>query len=538
MPIEIVYYNTERNGWLEQKLGEFGSVSVESGEDRRGFLVALSQAVSRCDIIIAVGAVSTLSGTLAKGLGLPLTPIDWDAIGIKGEEGASLPQGALPLLVDGSVYGMIIESAAQCIIAIDSDESAVKHLTETYITDYVKAIGSKPSGAADDRATETESGQSESAENISGKSNEPDVSDKAEESVAEEVSQAPSQTEQEDGPQIQPVEYIDQAPYENDGDSQPDIFADIENDDFLMLDVKKHRHGGLIALICIIAVLVIGTAAGFFGYTLWWVPKQYDDAQALFKSEYNTDIATSAQIGALPSDYSMKFASLYAQNPDVIGWISADSIGISLPIVTGAGKQADYYESRLFDGRTSKYGTPYIKYAYDTAVNVNPNLVVYGNNFGDGRAFAGVEKLLDKATAQSTAIRTDSVFYGEDGWQIFSVMLLAADGSEYNYADNFSTMTAAERITALKNALKLSKVDLGISESDFDSIGLNDTFLTLVAPYSADKSKVVVAMAIREKREAEYSAPIAETEPQDGSSDLSEQSETDSQANSDTATED
>lgn len=485
MPIEIVYYNTERNEQLEQRLGEFGTVAASSGEDKRSFLIALSEAVGRSDIIITVGAVDKLAATLSKGLSLPLVPIDWSAIGIAGEEGAALPQGALPLLVDGSVYGMIIESASQCIIAVDDDRTAVEHLTETYISAYLSALSGSDGTSPD--------------------SDQPSQETATEQAVETPEESAPEQYEDSEDygvPHIQPVEYFsEEQPNEPDA---PDIFADIEDDDFLIIESKKSRHGWLIALICILVALAIGVGGGYFGYNYWWVPKQYDDSVSSARELYDS---SEVKIGTIPAEYALQFGALYFENSDIIGWINSKTLGIDLPIVSAAGKQNGYYQTHLFDGAVNKYGTPHIKYPYDTVSNINPNLVVYGNNYGGGRAFANVEKLLDTATARDADITTDSVFYGSDSWRIFSVMVLDEIGGDYDYTDNYGSLTSDQRRVNLKGALNRSRVDLGMTESDMDAVGLDDTFLTLVTPYSAEQGKVVVVMAIRKKSDTLNSAP-------------------------------
>ncbi len=503
MPIEAVYYNSARNDELEQKLSYYGEVKVSAGEDKRSFLMALSEAVGRSDIIIAIGSVSSLAATLAKGLGMPLTPIDWSTIGISGEEGAALPQGALPLLVDGSVYGMIIESGSQCIIAVDDDPTAIAHLTDTYILTYLAAV-SKPDLEAATPAKVQEQPSDDSAEEYRHE-------------------------------HIQPVEhFVDEV--EEDDDESPDLFAGIEDEDFLLIDDRKRGKGLIVALIIVASVIVLAAVGGYFGYAHWWVPKQYDDTAAAVKDKYSSG---TLEIGSIPSEYSLRFGELFNANGDIIGWISADGISLDAPIVTAASKPAGYYGSHLFDGTANKYGTPHIKYAYDADANVNPNLVVYGNNFGDSRAFADVERLLDASVASNVKLHTDSVFYSEDSWRLFSVMVLDEGGAEFNYADNLNSVTPEKREEFARNALTLSKVSLGVTASDLSGIGYNDAFLTLVTPYSKEKGKVVVAMAIRIKPDSEVVIPSFDETSSDASSDASSDLSSDvssDASSSDTAT--
>ncbi len=486
MSIDVVYLKSAQISDFEEKLRKFGIVTTAVGEDRRSFLMALSEAVGRSDVIITVGEISSLAKVLSKGLSMPLAPVNWDAIGISGDADVALPQGSLPLIVDGSVYGMIIESASQCIIAMDDDKAVIDYLSDTYISSYLDAICS------------------------------------ADESVAE-----PSIEKEEEYPEIQPVEHFEELEAnELEQAEDTDLFADIEEEDFVVIDDRRRKKGWLVAVIIVLAVVIAAAVGGFFGYTKWWQPKQYDDVNEAALKMYSSG---SLEIGSIPAEYALRFGELYNKNDDIIGWISADGISIEAPIVTEAGAEDGYYSNHLFDGSLNAYGTAHIKYAYDTVTNVNPNLVVYGNNFGDGRAFSDIEKLLDSNVASAVTLHTDSVFYGEDTWELVSVMTVNEDGSEYNFADNFATLTAEQRLEQVKIALSLSRVALGKTEADFANIGLSDTFLTLVAPYSEDSNKAVVAFAVRVKTGNENSTPIVENEPADDAS-----SEASSNTSSDT----
>lgn len=219
----------------------------------------------------------------------------------------------------------------------------------------------------------------------------------------------------------------------------------------------------------------------------------YEVSIAEAKDKYTNATAEDASDAGMPEEYSVKFAALYKQNADVISWLKIEGLGIDTPVVTGARHSANYYENHLFNGKSNPYGTPYIKYAYDTAANINPNLVIYGNNKGDGKAFGKLEGLL-QGIGKVKSVKTDSALFGEEKWDIISVMLVDKEGKEYNFADNFKELDADARAEMIKTALKKSKVNTGAT---IDSVELTDNFMTLVTPYSKDKNKVVVVVAKR-----------------------------------------
>lgn len=551
MPIKIVYYNAPADEWLEKKFSGFGEVSSASGNSKREFLIAMSAAVSECNVIVAIGGISSLVSTLSKGLGLPLAPVDWNLIGITSEDDAELPQGALPLIIGGSVYGMILESGNQCIIAMDSDDNAVRHLTDTYVIPYINAIAA---GKASDADADSEASDPNPEAAQSDDSDKTDVTPAAAGDITSPVEDAATAAPEDDGENNTVVENVE-APSNQDGDStdkdesetyrngdenhdensdspekdliesgkaapssfddvrtikfieedefnknsefdgdDEDGFDDLEDDsDLFSLDAPKKKHHIITKIICTVLALIILAGGGYAGYSYWWIPKICDDAY----SEARTMYSKSSDASSMPANYLSRFGSLYKKNNDVIGWIKIDKLNINLPVVTEAKRSAGYYKTHLFNGSASSYGTPYIKHYYGDS-SPNPNLVIYGANSKDGRMFSRIEMLLDKSTAKSIGkIQTDSVLNSYEKWQLFSVMILDATASnaEFNYSDNFSRLSAEQCSAQAKKALKLSKVDLGFTASDFENVSYSDNFLTLVTPYSKDASKVVVAMA-------------------------------------------
>ncbi len=482
MSVEIVYYNTASITQLETDLSQLGDVNSALCEDRRSFLIALSKAVSVSNTTVAVGKIDTLSTVLSKALSLPLTPVDWSSLGIQQAAEIALPKGALPLLVGGSVYGMIIENASQCIIAVDDDPQALEHITETYVVPYLYAV------MKDSQQTEEVTFAEEPQEEAPAEEPADAVAD-------EPMTDLPEQEEPE-----QPTHIVEK-PEPADAVEEPvaqetDLFSDIEEGDFLNLTEEKKKHGFWIALICILAVLIVGIAGGYFAYTKWWQPKQYDESLKVAKTAYSQYSAVDAENIDFPYDYSVKFASLYKQNPDIIAWLKVDGLSIDTPVVTAANHSTGYYDSHLFDGQSNPYGTPHINYAYDTATNINPNLVVFGNNTKDGKAFSQIEDMLTvNGYKKVKSITTDSTLFGEEKWRVLSVMIVSSDGSEYNFNDNFKSLSMQSRTAMVKDAINRSRVNTGITAEMIGDVESTDLFLTLVTPYSQDKTKMVVVLA-------------------------------------------
>lgn len=492
MLVELIYFAAPGNAALEQKLSALTEFTMRRGEDRRSFLTELAQAIGESQVALAVGSVSNLATALSRGLGLPLEPVDWRQFGVDGDADTLLPKGALPLIVDRSVYGMILESGDQCIIAMDSDEAAAEHLYDTYIGPYLQALAPSEEDAA------------AAAEPDGGEDLPPLAEDRAEEPVSDaaDAAEATEKTAPDAEPETEEPDEDAAVPAEEPGEEKPaeaahseginerpseyDAFADIENTDVdFMFDKPKKGRRIWVAVVCVVLALLLAGGAGWYFLLRDEVGQNY--YAELMKSYGDTGDAEQLP-EAFKNVYLTRFGALYLENPDVIGTVTLPLSDSMFPVVTATNRDEGFYTHRRFDGHWSLSGTPYITTAYDEN-NANPNLVIHG-----GTLFASLSRLLeDSAASQSNRITTDSILYGEDEWEIFSVM--QPEGTQQlDYTSNFADLTAEERLAVVQKALSLSKVDFGYTASDFDNVGLSSNFLTLIGD---DHGKTVVVMARR-----------------------------------------
>ena len=75
-----------------------------------------------------------------------------------------------------------------------------------------------------------------------------------------------------------------------------------------------------------------------------------------------------------------KYAALFAQNNDFIGWIKIDGTNVNYPVMQTPNKP-DFYLKHSFDKSYSDYGVPYIDEACMTGIS--NNLVIYGHHMND-----------------------------------------------------------------------------------------------------------------------------------------------------------
>lgn len=487
--IELIYYASARNEWIEEKINECAQVNISSGEDRKGFLTALAAAITKSNICITVGDIEMLSKALAKSLGLELCTVNWAQFGITGDPDATLPQGALPLAVDGKACGMILESGCQCIIAVDDDDAAVKHLFNAYIYPYITAVSETQVEIEVKAEAETEPVQETEAPAEVEPELEPVPEVQNQAIIPEFVAEAEAEVEPEPETEAQaPVaEVKNRRGVINHNNGEYDIFADMSDENIDLSpdddddDMPRRRFT---PILCVVLALLIVAAS------CYWFVIPYFKGSANYYSGLMTQYGNVGNTDLLPDDFSNKhltrFGAMYLVNSDVIGVVNVNGVGINLPVVSAANKEADYYSNHRYDGKFSFAGTPHILEKYDESTSL-PNMVIYGDSL-----FSELEQLTQPSTAKNIkTIKTDSILYGEDEWDVFSAFV--CEEVDKAFTNNFAELSEEKRIATVKKALSKSAVSFGFKAEDFDNVGLNTNFVTLIGKASDNKYVVVMA---------------------------------------------
>lgn len=466
MTVELIYFAAPRDPALEERLAA-ACAAPRTGETRKAFLLALSEALEASAVALTVGDTAALSDALSRGLGLPPTAVDWAALGVEGDPDALLPKGALPLLWESKVRGFILESGPQAILALDKENALP--LFDAYLAPYLEArADAEPAQPAAPEAPDEPD-----------EPDEPLPANEDEDALPEGVRMTPEEPAY-------------------------DVFAGMEHADIGLPpeeEAPKKKRKVWIPVLCVLLALLL--ALGGAGY--WYLALRDGGAEGYYgtlMADVYRAFGDVAESGDYPSEYLLRFGALYEINPDVIGTVTVKGAGIDLPVVSAAGKE-DYYKLRRFDGTFALYGTPYTNASYSEA-DVNPNLVIRG-----GSLFEGLNAL--SQGVGTAAVTTDSVLYGEDAWEIIAV-LTVDDAGLANYDDSFAALTAAQRQARAKAALRASLCSTGLTEADLDNVGLSTNFLTLLTPSTSESGKTLVVFA-RRAAKADFEATPSGEEP-------------------------
>ena len=150
------------------------------------------------------------------------------------------------------------------------------------------------------------------------------------------------------------------------------------------------------------------------------------------QSIYNSSEVSPELIANLPEGASEDFATLYAQNSDVMGWLSIPNADMNYVVVQSKDSVSaatdKYLYSKNWKGEDAKYGWPYI----DQRCHINKdgnisNIVIYGHNMyplDETLFFSNLVKYESLDYYKQNPIIFFDTLYGKGTYKIFAVMLL------------------------------------------------------------------------------------------------------------------
>lgn len=144
-------------------------------------------------------------------------------------------------------------------------------------------------------------------------------------------------------------------------------------------------------------ILVFIGSAGYLGYYFYNIKKSESGFETLKMKlkgdvEVKTDFATPDE-PLEPLEYvdingvkvQAKFADLYTQNNDFMGWLKIDDTGIDYPVMFTPNDE-EYYIHRDYEGAYSSSGTLFIGKLSDP-ITPSDNVIIYGHNMKAGTMF-------------------------------------------------------------------------------------------------------------------------------------------------------
>lgn len=195
-------------------------------------------------------------------------------------------------------------------------------------------------------------------------------------------------------------------------------------------------------LVVIISLLVFLGCLAIFGYMF----KEQRDNNNLDKiyAQEMTNSAQSAWVDIkakypnvqFPEGMQVKFASLYAQNQDLAGWIRIPGLGIDYPVL----QNGDFYLRHNFNGDYSAYGAPFLD-KENRIQPLNQNTVIYAHSMRrDDQMFTNLKAYKTVDGFKENPIIEFSTLYKDYKFKVYAVMITNGSSKGDNgYLFNYTT---------------------------------------------------------------------------------------------------
>jgi len=258
---------------------------------------------------------------------------------------------------------------------------------------------------------------------------------------------------------------------------------------------KVRKRLQLILFILLSALFVIAGAALWIDYSDYaHEDNQFKELAHIVSDIDSPSSSTSANMGieseptADEEGMLPQYASLYARNADMAGWVVVDGTTINYPVMYSVDED-NFYLSHDFDRNKSRSGVPFI----DGRCSLDPvstNTIIYGHHMKNGTMFTPLTKFEDEAFyRQHQMIRFDTL-YEQHEYEIISVFesyIFQKSEDAYRHYD-FINATGKEEFDEFIGVInKRALYDTG------KTAAYGDELLTLITcEYHADYGQLVV----------------------------------------------
>ena len=236
-----------------------------------------------------------------------------------------------------------------------------------------------------------------------------------------------------------------------------------------------------------------------------------DDTGDDISNEYNkgwNDLFAQYPNLDFPEGMNIKYAYLYAVNPELVGWIRIPNTNLDVQVVQT--EDNDKYLKKDFYGKTSRYGCPYMDYRNNSQY-LDDNTVIYGHHMSDGLMFSNLDKYKTLDGYKDSPVIQFDTLYDTYYFKVIGAFVTnskPSDDNEYIFNYTVTSFSSDEKF--------MSFVDEVRAKSFFTTgvqVQADDKLLTLsTCSYEfGDARLVVVARLCRDGEEPAVDTSTATT---------------------------
>lgn len=180
-----------------------------------------------------------------------------------------------------------------------------------------------------------------------------------------------------------------------------------------------------------------------------------------------------------------KYAAVYAQNNDFVGWLCIEGTNINYPVMQTP-EDPNYYLKRAFNRSYSDYGVPYVQ--ENCALGISDNIVIYGHNMSNGSMFADLCCYEKKSFWEAHPIIHFDTLSGYGEYEIVTVFKTVAYSQEgFKYYHFVDAESEVDFDAFLAQCRELELYDTGVDAE------YGDQLITLsTCEYSRKNGRMVI----------------------------------------------
>ncbi|MBQ9278716.1 MAG: class B sortase [Lachnospiraceae bacterium] len=183
-----------------------------------------------------------------------------------------------------------------------------------------------------------------------------------------------------------------------------------------------------------------------------------------------------------------KFAKIYRENNDFIGWLTLSGTEIDYPVMQTMDDE-EYYLHRDFDKNYNGNGTLFVDTASDVS-RPSDNMIIYGHNMKNGKMFHDLLKYDDEEFYNSHKYIQFDTIYGDGKYEViaaFRTEIYNKDYTGFKYYTFFDAQTPEDFSQFVKECQERTPYNISTSAS------FGDKLITLsTCAYHADEGRFVV----------------------------------------------
>lgn len=242
--------------------------------------------------------------------------------------------------------------------------------------------------------------------------------------------------------------------------------------------------------------------------------KDNEEDKALTPEEQWAEIKKEYPNVLFPATIQLKYAKLYGENQDFVGYLSAEGVNLNLPVVQTDDDET--YLNKNFYGSTTKYGCPFVTHLNNISYNhLDMNTVIFGHHMNNGTIFGALDKYKTLAGYKTAPVITFNTIYKDYQWKVIGAFLTngyAKGDNGYIFPYYFTNLSSTFKMSAyLSELAQRSLYDTGVDVLPTDKL----LTLSTCAHEFDDARFVVVARLVREgeRTDVDTSRAVVNSKP-------------------------